>query len=121
MACHSGVNGTTIEFWNQYYTSELPGKKLVGSSWWRTHLKLLCEFKSLASCKAGNGTTIEIWNDKGEDRPLQQLYPQLFSHARKEKVTLSEMIQTEELQNQFHTPLSEQAFEQFNEISVTLQ
>jgi hypothetical protein len=47
--------------------------------------------------------------------------PSFVSFAKKDKMKLSDIIQSAELQAHFHTPLSEQAYEQFQEIERSLQ
>jgi hypothetical protein len=45
--------------WNSYYASSVvPGQILVGSFWWRTHLKLLESYKALARCNLGDGKSV---------------------------------------------------------------
>lgn len=68
--------------WEKYYPSQLPHSRMVGSSWWRNHLKLIPLFKQHSSCKLGNGQTILLWQDKWLDHPLEQKFPELFSFVK---------------------------------------
>lgn len=58
--------------------------KPEGSYWWRTHRKLLNEFKQAAICNIGSGNSILFWHDPWQDLPLSQQYPDLYSFAIKE-------------------------------------
>lgn len=71
---------------NHYYTIELPGEKMVGSSWWKAYHKLLPDFKRLSSCKASSGEIIKLWFDPWVNRPLAQLFPELFSFKKVKKL-----------------------------------
>ena len=37
--------------WEKYYSQSLPGSKLQGSNWWRSHLGLFDDYKSNSNCK----------------------------------------------------------------------
>lgn len=87
---------------------------MVGSSWWKAYHKLLPDFKRLSSCKASSGEIIKLWFDPWVNRPLAQLFPELFSFKKSEKIALADMVQFEDFLDHFHTPLSAQAFEYLN-------
>lgn len=107
--------------WNKYYASDLPRDRMIGSSWWKAHLKLLPDYKQLATCKAGNGRTTKLWFDTWVDKPLVQLFPELHSFANNDKVSLNMMINARDIFEHFHTPLSAEAFNQLNELHTFLQ
>jgi hypothetical protein len=50
--------------WEVYYSSCLPpAKSREVSFWWRDCLKVLPEFKSMAVCSLGSGSSVQLWND----------------------------------------------------------
>jgi hypothetical protein len=49
-----------------------------------------------------------------------QAYPELFSYARAQHISLNVAASTAPLQNLFHLPLSNEAYVQFHELSVIL-
>jgi hypothetical protein len=71
--------------WNTYYASGVvPGQRLVGSFWWKTHLKLLDSYnKALAKCNIGDGKTVLFWGDLWNDQCLHQKFPHLITFAKK--------------------------------------
>lgn len=85
---------------------------MVGSSWWKAHLKLLPTFKEILSCKGGSGHTIKLWHDIWIDQPLKWKFPELYSFARNDTQCLKYMVNCADIYVFFHTPLSAQAFAQ---------
>lgn len=76
--------------WEQYYNNNRPPDcSLLGSFWWKDNLKLLDLFKGFAKCQVGKGNSAFFWTDMWQDRVLHLQYPQLFSFARNEKVTVA--------------------------------
>jgi hypothetical protein len=57
------------------------------------------------------------WNGK----VLKLTYPQLFSFTLMENITLSSVLQHENLHDIFQLPLSEEAYMQYCEVSVLIQ
>lgn len=58
--------------WEKYYSQSLPGSKMEGSSWWRSHLRLFEDYKSNSNCKLGNGHATLLWHDKWTGQPLKE-------------------------------------------------
>jgi hypothetical protein len=52
---------------------------------------------------------------------LQLSYPQLFSFAKDENISVSSVKEHEYLDELFNTPLSEEAFQQFCELQIIVQ
>jgi hypothetical protein len=72
--------------WNSYYASgAVPGQRLIGSFWWRAHLKLLESYKALARCNLGDGKSVLFWGDLWNDQCLHQKFPHLITFAKKNK------------------------------------
>jgi hypothetical protein len=66
--------------WNSYYSDgSIPGNQLVGSFWWKSHLKLVDLFKAMARCNVGDGKSAYFWSDLWQSSCLQQEFPHLLS------------------------------------------
>jgi hypothetical protein len=83
-----------------------------GSFWWRDILKLCDEFRAIAKCNIGNGTTVLIWQDIWNNCILQQAFPRLFSYAKNKSILAANFLTNNNIQDQFHIPLSIQAFQE---------
>ena len=88
-----------------------PGNHFEGSFWWKSHLKLLDLYKAMAKCKVGNGKSVNLRTDLWQDRCLQHSMPHLLSYAKKTDISVHEVVNMEFLEDLFHLPLSQQAFE----------
>ena len=107
--------------WEKYYRNGLlPSDTRKGSFWWRKILKLLTVYKGLAHAVLGNGDTILFWHDLWNGRILKLDYPEIFSFVRNDRTTVKTVLQIEELHGLFHLPLSQIAFDQFNDLQVWL-
>jgi hypothetical protein len=84
-----------------------------GSFWWKDVLKLLDKFKDMASATIGDGSTCLFWSDAWHGPPLRVQWPQLFSFATMENVSVQLFMNTEDKTSFFHLPLSVEAHEQF--------
>jgi hypothetical protein len=97
---------------------EFQGKLRKDLFWWRGILKLLTTYKGLSQATLGVGDTILICSDLLSGKILNLEFPQLFSFAINNKITIKEAVETQEFQDLFHLPLSEEAFEQFCELDI---
>jgi hypothetical protein len=62
--------------WERHYKNDkLPGAVKKGSFWWRDVLKLLPQFKQMASIKMNSGITCHFWKDSWESQPLEIQFP----------------------------------------------
>jgi hypothetical protein len=108
--------------WNSYYASgAVPGQRLVGSFWWRAHLKLLDSYKALARCNIGDGKSVFFWGDLWNDQCLHQKFPHLITFAKKTNISVNEAVLTEYTEDLFNLPLSQEAFEEFNDLEIICQ
>jgi hypothetical protein len=102
--------------WDKYYSDgKLPylASNLRVSFWWRDLLKLLDSYKGLAMVSVQNGTSCFFWLDLWNGQVLQQIFPELFSYCRDDKVSVQTVKSTAALSTLFHLPLSNEAYEQF--------
>ena len=103
--------------WNSYYSNgSLPGNHLEGSFWWKSHLKLVDLYKAMAKCNVKNGKSVKLWTDLWHDNYLQHSMPHLLSFAQRTDISVHDAIHTEFLEDLFHLPLSQQAFQQFEQL-----
>lgn len=63
-------------------------KRPIGSFWWRDVMSLKSTYLSIASCKFNVGNTCSFWTDLWDLGILQHTLPQLFSFAKKEKISV---------------------------------
>jgi hypothetical protein len=96
-----------------YINGNLPSTNLEGSFWWKSHLKLLDIYKSMARCNLGNGKTVNFSTDLWEQNCMHQRFPHLISFAKQSDWTVERVVHTEFLEELFHLPLSQQDFEEF--------
>ena len=104
----------------KYYSSRPIDERPIGSFWWRSMIKLIPMYKSLAVGKVGNGNTIMFWRDKWSTQKCQEKFPQLISFCKDEHVSFRKFI-TNSIDEKFHTPLSAQAFQQLLELQQDLE
>jgi hypothetical protein len=105
-----------------YYSSgNLPTNNMGASFWWRAHIKLLDLYKAMARCNIGNGKTASFWTDLWEENCMHQKFPHLVSFAKHTDWSVHRVIHTEYLEDLFHLPLTQQAFEEFQDLEVVCQ
>jgi hypothetical protein len=104
--------------WNSYYThGEIPhASKDKRLFWWRDVLKLCDDYRAIAKCKMGNGTTVLFWLDIWNNCILQQKIPRLFSFARNKSISVANFFRNNNIEDQFHIPLYIQAFEEYQQL-----
>lgn len=107
-SCHY-VNGTLPQSDNKR-----------GSFWWRDTLKLLDQFKVLAAASFKDGSTCFLWLDVWNDHFLAHQFPHLFLFAKNQAPTVQQACQTVALSELFHLPLSEEAFQHFQELELII-
>jgi hypothetical protein len=73
-------------------------------------LKLYDTFKGIANCSIGNGSTVKFWSEVWNGYLLEHKFPRLFSYAR--NISVADFIHNNNFEQQFHLPLSVQAFQE---------
>jgi mannosylglycoprotein endo-beta-mannosidase len=100
--------------WEVYYANALPPSRFRDISfWWRDCLKSLSDFKSLAKCSVGVGSSVLLWSDSWNTVPINLQLPHLFSFTVNDGVSIHQAKILEHLSELFHLPLSIKAFAQF--------
>jgi hypothetical protein len=107
--------------WEKYYSQSLPGSKMEGSSWWRSHLGLFEDYKSNSYCKLGNGQATLLWHNKWSEEPLKEIFPELLSFANNDILSVNDWTRTEDHTQLFNTLLSTQAYIQFARMQQLVQ
>lgn len=89
--------------------------------WWRDILKLLDKSKGLAKPNINNARSCCLWLDLWNSNVPMHSYPELFSFARSKTTILAEAKSRDSILSLFHLPLSQQAFDQLNQLRSDLQ
>ena len=107
---HSDIPWVNL-IWSSYYSNgSLPGQQSKSSFWWRAHIKIIDAYKAMARCNLGDGKSVFFRTDLWEKNCLHQMMPYLVTYSRKTNLTVNEAIHLEQLEDLFHTPLSQQAY-----------
>ena len=107
--------------WEKYYSNgKLPGFSSKGSFWWRDLVKLINDFKGIASVQIKDGKTCLLWQDLWNGLVPMQSYPELFSFAKNRCISVQKTLSTDQIQTIFHLPSSQQAFAQMQELFSSL-
>jgi hypothetical protein len=90
--------------WETYYSNgEVPHAAPEKSSfWWKDLLKLCDLFRGIPTCNLGNGQSEDNWNNK----LLKETFPRIYSFARNKIISVSKFLENNDIQEQFHIPLS---------------
>jgi hypothetical protein len=75
----------------------------------------------LARCNLGDGKSVLFWGDLWNDQCLHQKFPHLIAFAKKTNISVKEAVSTEYTEDIFNLPLSQEAFEEFNELEIICQ
>jgi hypothetical protein len=97
--------------WFAYYQGKVPHEEnLCRSFWWRDVCKQVENFRGVAYVTLGAGDKISFWHDNwnlpGCKQPLSVRFPRRFSFSLKDKFSISEVYQMEDMLNLFYRPLS---------------
>jgi hypothetical protein len=108
--------------WSKYYTNRVPhATRELGSFWWKDVLRLNMLFRGVAKCELGDGSSVCFWDDLWSDGVLAHKYPRLASFARKDGISVSKVMQAEDMDTLFVLPLSVQAHEELELLQDQLQ
>jgi hypothetical protein len=78
-------------------------------------------FRGVAKCELGDGSSVCFWDDLWSDGVLAHKYPRLASFARKDGISVSKVMQAEDMDTLFVLPLSVQAHEELELLQDQLQ
>lgn len=102
--------------WDSYYPDGVITNRNVGSFWWKSIFKLLPSFKMVAKGQLGTGNTIDFWMDNWGHGTTRHKFPELYSFATKDTVSIQEFLHQPNISDNFFLPLSAQAQNQFIEL-----
>jgi nickel-dependent lactate racemase len=91
----------------------------VGSFWWRDVLKNLHTYKELTHVDIKDGRTTLLWFAQLDGTPKSEEYPKLLSHAINKDISIKQ-ARMNNLQEMFHTPITEEAFQQLHSLNASL-
>jgi hypothetical protein len=93
-----------------------------GSFWWRDIFSLVGEYRSITICNIKSGTSVLFWKDFWyQDTVLSQKFPRLFSYALDEDLSVADMTSMDTLGSVFALPLSVEAFQEWQEVSLLIE
>jgi hypothetical protein len=94
-----------------------PGNHSEGSFWWKSHLKLIDQYKGMGKCVLGDGKSAYFWTDMWhDDECLHKKFHHLVTFAKNTELSIHSVIHTEYLEDLFHLPLSQQGFQEFEQL-----
>jgi hypothetical protein len=90
---HADIPWGTLTWQCLYSNQVVPHvKRPIGSFWWKDVMSYNANFLMLASCKAGRGNSICFWSDTWDLGVLRWKYPQLFSFAKNQNVSIKKFL-----------------------------
>jgi hypothetical protein len=97
--------------WHTHYLDgQIPHATIEkGSSWFRDIMKFCDHFRRIASANIGPGDTVLLWGDVWNGHHLMSELPRIFSFTRNKNISVAEYCSNQVVQQNFHTPLSQQA------------
>jgi hypothetical protein len=110
--------------WTKYYSRDkLPvaGTTFRGSFWWRDILKLIDQFKGIAMVSVRDGKSCFLWHDLWNGTVCSQSFPELFSSAKNQNISVSVAAANSPLHAHFHLPLPPEAYAQYLQLIDMIQ
>jgi hypothetical protein len=110
--------------WTKYYSrARLPiaGVTFRGSFWWRDILKLIDQFKGMAMVSVKDGKSCFLWHDLWGGTVYSQTFPELFSFAKNQNISVHLAATETPLHVQFHLPLPPEAYAQYLQLNDIVQ
>jgi hypothetical protein len=81
---------------------------------------MLPAFKQVATCEYVQGNSILLWKDKWAANTLQATWQQLCSFAKNDSISLQTAVQTIDITELFHLPMSEETHGSAKPLSTML-
>jgi mannosylglycoprotein endo-beta-mannosidase len=105
--------------WSLYGNSVPHARKSTGSFWWRDVMSLSDAYRSIITCSIKSGQSVLFWKDFWiHDQNLCDVFPRLFSFTLNEDLSVKEYLNLGHLQDIFMLPLSIEAHEEFQSLSL---
>ncbi|XP_073360718.1 uncharacterized protein [Aegilops tauschii subsp. strangulata] len=111
--------------WDSYYHGRVPqGTSDCGSFWWKDICKVMQNFRECAWVQINEGDTALMWSDNwqldDQVSSLQIRFPGLFSYVKDPWITAKEFLDSHDMFQHFHLPLSSQAFDDLTTLQSLL-
>jgi hypothetical protein len=91
-----------------------------GSFWWKALLKLITTFKGIFRADIKDGQTVLLWQNLWNNNISMQM-PEFSSYSSSPAGTMAQNTTLQNLYGIFHTPFSEEVFQQYNLLIQELQ
>lgn len=106
---------------DSYYFEAVPhAVVLSGSFWWRSIIQLADDWRGLTKCVVGSGFSVLFWEDLWLGSVISASFPRLYSFARDKQASVNEIMSLPSLADGLHLPLSEEAFQEYNDLMILL-
>jgi hypothetical protein len=84
-----------------------------GSFWWKDILKLSEQFRSIAQCLSGMGDSVGLWEDKIEQHPFLDVYPNLYDYVVNKKMSVKAGLALSDPLQMFRLPMNRSAYNEY--------
>jgi hypothetical protein len=84
-------------------------------------MKLVDKYREFCSVKIGARDTALFWFDSWQGNLLHSQFPRLFSYSIDQNLSVREFLDTEDRTLLFQLSMSPQAFEEFQEVELSLR
>ena len=88
-------------------------------------MKLVGQYRSVSTVVPGKGNPFMFWEDAwafgDSTQPLSLRYSRLFSYVLDKKMSAAEVYGQPDMLSLFYLPLSEHAYEEFQELSAKME
>ena len=78
-------------------------------------------YRTVSTCKIGNGASVCFWEDQWADGILATNFPRIASFAKSSSSSVQEILQATNLDSIFFLPLSTQATEELELLQLHIQ
>jgi hypothetical protein len=93
-----------------------------GYFWWKDIFSLVGEYRSITNCNIHSGTSVFFWKDFWyQGSVLCQKFPRLLSYVLDEDLSVADMVHMDTLGSVFALPLSVEAFQEWQEVSLLIE
>jgi len=91
---HAGIPWVNLTWEKLYHNNATPphARSPVGSFWWKDVLKNHVDFRAMAHCNPSLGNSVLFWTNKWNDDCLKDLFPHLYSFAKKKKSSIRHFL-----------------------------
>jgi hypothetical protein len=107
--------------WFKYYQNKVPHTtRELGSFWWKDNLRLNGIYRGFSQCVIGDGVSACFWKDRWSASVFATSFPRLASFALNSVASVKEVLEAEDLDAIFFSSLSQEAFQELEQLQETL-